>query len=95
MAQFRLEPEAAAEAARIYLDKGVPVVSAFPGNVGCHLLEQIGADATFMACTFWDSKKDAKAYEDSGAAQEVAGLIRHAFVGPPELRSHQSASTTR
>ena len=90
MARFRLKPEAATEAVRAYEEHGVPRVRAFRGNAGCYLLEEIGSPAAFLACTFWKTEEDVKAYESSGVAQEVAGLLRNAFAGPPELKSYRS-----
>jgi len=47
--------------------------------------------APHLACTVWDSEASARAYEESGAAKEIAGLIRHAFAEPPRLRSYRKA----
>jgi heme-degrading monooxygenase HmoA len=90
MAQFHLVPERAEEAVRIYAEQAVPKVRAFPGNVDCYLLEPLDAEDNYVACTLWESEAHAKAYEQSGAAQEIAGLIRSAFAGPPQLKTYRA-----
>ena len=92
IAQFRLNPALAAEAIRAYQHTGVPRVRAFAGNVDCYLLSPVAPGEHHLACTIWESEAHAKAYEASGAAQEVAGLIRPAFVGSPELKTYEKLS---
>jgi heme-degrading monooxygenase HmoA len=90
MARFQLQPEKAEEAARLYAEVAAPRVRATGGNLGCYLLEPATPGDPHVACTLWESEAHAQAYEASGAAAEVAGLIRSAFAGPPELRSYRS-----
>ncbi len=74
-----------------YNTRAVPKVRAFPGNLGCLLLEPATPDdEQFVACTLWASRGDADAYESSGAAQEVVGLVREFFAEAPTLRSYES-----
>jgi hypothetical protein len=40
----------------------------------------------------WVDRAAADAYEASGAAAEVIGLVRVHFAGPPSLRSYESSS---
>ena len=92
IARFKLIPEKREEALRTYHEKGVPRVRAFAGNVACYLLEPLVDGDEFLACTLWQTEEHARAYETSGAAAEVAGLIRAAFAGPPELKSYLTRS---
>jgi heme-degrading monooxygenase HmoA len=78
----------------LYNGEAVPKVRRQPGNLACLLLEpSAGENAPFVACTIWASQKDAEAYEASGAAQEVVGLVRQYFAGPPTLSSYRCEST--
>jgi heme-degrading monooxygenase HmoA len=79
-----------AEALRAtYNTRAVPRVRSFAGNLGCLLLEPATADdASFIACTLWATRADAEAYESSGTAQEVVGLVREYFSGPPSLKAY-------
>ena len=92
MAQFQLDPERASAAIRQYVTQGVPRVKACVGNLDCYLLEPVVEGEAFMACTLWASEADAKAYEVSGLAQEVASLLRVAFVGAPVLKTYRGAA---
>jgi len=89
IAEVTLLPDLAAEARRIYAEQAAPRVAGFAGSAGCYILEPIEAEAPHLACTVWDSEASAKAYEASGAAKQVADLIRHAFAGAPRLRSYR------
>jgi heme-degrading monooxygenase HmoA len=89
IAEVMLLPHVAEEARRIYAEQAAPRVTRVAGNVGCYMLEPLDADAPHLACTVWDSEESARAYESSGAAKEVAGLIRHTFANPPRLRSYR------
>ena len=75
-----------------YNDLAVPKVRAFPGNLGCLLLEPTSADEPFIVMTIWKDQAAAETYESSGAAAEVVSLVRTFFAGPPTLRSYESAS---
>jgi len=92
LARFKLIPEKRDEAVSTFNEQGVPRVRAFPGNVACYLLEPLVEGDEFLACTIWQTEEQARAYETSGAAAEVAGLIRSAFAGPPELKSYRTRS---
>jgi quinol monooxygenase YgiN len=75
-----------------YNQVAVPRVRAQPGNLGCLLLEPQGEGEPFLVMTVWKDREAAEAYEASGAAAEVVGLVRGFFAGPPALRSYESAS---
>jgi heme-degrading monooxygenase HmoA len=89
IAEVSLIPTLADEARRVYADQAAPRVRAVHGNAGCYMLEPVDEGAPHLACTVWDSEASARAYEESGAAKEIASLIRHAFAGPPRLRSYR------
>lgn len=89
IAEVTLDPTLADEARRIYAERAAPRVQSARGNAGCYMLEPVDEGAPHLACTVWDSEESARAYEESGAAKEIAGLIRHAFAGPPRLRSYR------
>ncbi|HEY2370020.1 MAG TPA: antibiotic biosynthesis monooxygenase [Polyangiaceae bacterium] len=89
IAEVRLDPALADEARRIYAEQAAPRVQAVRGNAGCYMLEPVDEGAPHLACTVWDSEESARAYEQSGDAKEIAGLVRHAFVDAPRLRSYR------
>lgn len=89
IAEVMLVPTVAEEARRIYAEQAAPKVQGFAGNVGCYMLEPVDSNAPHLACTVWDSEESARAYESSGAAREVAALIRHTFAAPPRLQSYR------
>jgi heme-degrading monooxygenase HmoA len=89
IAEVTLLPGLEEEAKRIYAEEAAMRVHRFAGNVGCYMLEPVEADAAHLACTVWDSEESARAYESSGAAQEVAALLRHTFAAPPRLQSYR------
>ena len=89
IAEVALVPAKIDEARTIYATAAAPRVTQVPGNRGCYLLEPLDAEAPHLACTVWDTKEDAARYEATGAAQEVAALIRHCFARPPVLRSYR------
>jgi heme-degrading monooxygenase HmoA len=89
IAEVTLLPEFAEEARRIYAEQAAPRVTRVPGNAGCYMLEPLDPGAPHLACTVWDSEASAHAYEASGSAKEIAGLIRHAFASPPRLQSYR------
>jgi heme-degrading monooxygenase HmoA len=90
IARFKLIPGKREEAVNTYNERGVPRVRAFPGNVACYLLEPTVDGDDFLACTIWQTEEHARAYETSGAAAEVAALVRPAFAGAPELKSYRT-----
>jgi heme-degrading monooxygenase HmoA len=89
IAEVTLLPDVAEEARRIYAEQAAPRVARVAGNAGCYMLEPLDAGAPHLACTVWDSEESARTYDSSGAAREIAGLIRHAFAAPPRLRSYR------
>jgi heme-degrading monooxygenase HmoA len=91
LARFKLLPENKDRYVKVYNEQGVPRVRAFAGNVACYLLESV-TDDECLACTMWETEEHARAYETSGAAREVADLLRPAFAGPPELKTYRSQS---
>jgi quinol monooxygenase YgiN len=89
---FAVKPDQVANLRTTYNQQAVPKVRAYPGNLGCLLLEPTGEGELFMAMTVWTDRAAAEKYESSGAAAEVVSLVRAFFAGPPTLRSYESAS---
>ena len=89
---FRIQPGEAENLRTTYNGQAVPKVRAFPGNLGCLLLEPATAADEFVVITLWNDQAAAEKYESSGAAAEVVALVRRFFAGPPTLRSYSSAS---
>jgi heme-degrading monooxygenase HmoA len=89
---FAVKPGEAATLRSIYNEQAVPKVRAFPGNLGCLLLEPTDDGEPFVVMTVWEDRDAAEKYDSSGAAAEVVALVRHCFAGPPTLRSYESAS---
>ena len=89
---FQVKPGEAAALRSTYNEQAVPKVRAFPGNLGCLLLEPTADGEPFMVITIWQDRAAAESYESSGAAAEVVALVRGFFAGPPTLRSYESAS---
>ena len=89
---FLVKPEQAANLRRTYNEQAVPKVRAYPGNLGCLLLEPTAEGDPFLVLTIWQDRAAAESYESSGAAAEVVSLVRAFFAGPPTLRSYESAS---
>ncbi|MBS2027694.1 MAG: hypothetical protein JST54_07325 [Deltaproteobacteria bacterium] len=87
IAEVQLQSALANEARRIYAEQAAPRVLAAEGSAACYLLEPVEPSAPHLACTVWHSEDAARAYEQSGAAAQVAGLIRFAFASAPVLRS--------
>jgi|SRR6187551_326252 len=82
-----------AEALRAtYLAQATPLVRAAPGNRGALLLEPVAPGEPFIVMTLWETRAAGDAYEASGTAAEVVGLVRQYFAGPPSLRSYESSS---
>jgi quinol monooxygenase YgiN len=90
---FLVKPGEAAALRSTYNEQAVPKVRAFPGNLGCLLLEPTADGEAFEVITIWEDRAAADKYESSGAAAEVIALVRRFFAGPPTLRSYESAST--
>jgi len=89
---FQVKSGQAAALRSTYNDQAVPKVRAFPGNLGCLLLEPTTDGDAFQVITLWEDRAAADRYESSGAAAEVVGLVRGFFAGPPTLRSYESAT---
>jgi quinol monooxygenase YgiN len=89
---FLVKPDQAANLRSTYNEQAIPKVRAYPGNVGCLLLEPTAAGEPFLVMTLWHDRAAAEAYEASGAAAEVVSLVRAFFAGPPTLRSYESSS---
>lgn len=92
MGSFSVKAGSEHDLRRTYNEQAVPRVRAQPGNVGCLLLEPTDAGELHVVLTLWRDRAAAEAYEASGAAGEVVGLVRAFFAGPPTLRSYASAS---
>jgi quinol monooxygenase YgiN len=89
---FLVKPDQTANLRRTYNEQAVPKVRAYPGNLGCLLLEPNVEGEPFLVMTVWTDRAAAESYESSGAAAEVVSLVREFFAGPPTLRSYESAS---
>ncbi len=89
---FSVKPEQVANLRTTYNEQAVPRVRAYPGNLGCLLLEPSAENEPFLVMTIWADRAAAEAYESSGAAAEVVSLVRGFFAGPPTLRTYESAS---
>jgi heme-degrading monooxygenase HmoA len=86
---FRVRPGTVEEFRGEYYSRCVPLVKAAPGNIDCLVLEPVAEQAPLAVCTVWESEADATAYETSGSAAEVVGMVRDFFLGPPELHSYR------
>jgi heme-degrading monooxygenase HmoA len=91
MGTFAVKPGVERELSHTYNQHGVPRVRAFPGNVGCLLLEPAAAGEPFVVLTLWNDRAAAEAYESSGVAGEVVALVKSFFAGPPTLRSYEAS----
>ena len=89
---FSVKPGSEAALRTTYNEQAIPKVRAQAGNVGCVLLEPTLPGEPCLVLTFWVDRAAAEAYEASGTAAEVVGLVRAHFAGPPTLRSYESSS---
>jgi quinol monooxygenase YgiN len=89
---FLVKPGQAAALRATYNATAVPKVRAYPGNLGCLLLEPAAESEPFLVMTIWEDRAAADRYDASGAAAEVVALVREFFAGPPTLRSYESDS---
>jgi quinol monooxygenase YgiN len=89
---FLVKPDQTDNLRRTHNEQAVPKVRAYPGNLGCLLLEPSAEGEPFLVMTVWQDRAAADSYESSGAAAEVVSLVRPFFAGPPTLRSYESAS---
>lgn len=93
LGSFTVNAGQEAQLCATYNAQAVPKVRASPGNLACLLLEPATAtDGGFIACTVWAARADAEAYESSGTAAQVVGLVRQYFAGAPVLKSYVSES---
>ena len=93
LGSFTVKPGQETQLCATYNTQAVPKVRASPGNLACLLLEPATAtDGSFLACTVWAARADAEAYESSGTAAQVVGLVRQYFAGAPVLKSYVSES---
>jgi quinol monooxygenase YgiN len=90
---FLVKADQAGSLRATYNEQAVPRVRAYPGNLGCLLLEPAAEGEPFIAVTIWEDRAAAERYESSGTAAEIVSLVRGFFAGPPTLRSYESAST--
>ena len=89
---FLVKPDQVANLRTTYNEQAVPKVRAYPGNLGCLLLEPSADGDPFLVMTVWQDRAAADSYESSGTATEVVSFVRAFFAGPPTLRSYESAS---
>jgi len=89
---FSVKPGTEALLRATYNAHAVPRVRAQPNNVGCLLLEPEVPGGHHLVLTLWRDRAAADAYEASGAAAEVVGLVRGYFAGPPKLESFESST---
>jgi heme-degrading monooxygenase HmoA len=92
MGSFLVKPGAHDALRSAYNQQAVPKVRSQPGNLGCLLLEPERPEEPCVVITIWRDRAAAEAYEASGAAAEVVGLVRAHFAGPPTLHSYASSS---
>jgi len=92
LGSFAIKPGQASSLRAVYNEQAVPKVRACAGNLACLLLEPAEEGGQFIAVTIWHTRSAGEAYDASGAASEVVGLVREFFAGPPTLRSYESAS---
>jgi heme-degrading monooxygenase HmoA len=92
MGLFSIKPGAADRLRSTYNQQAVPKVRTQAGNLACLLLEPEHPNDQYAVITVWKDRAAAEAYEASGAAAEVVGLVREHFAGPPTLRSYASVS---
>jgi heme-degrading monooxygenase HmoA len=72
-----------------YYRECAPIVRMAPGNIDVYLLEPTEGDGAIVACTIWETEREAIAYEASGTAQQVVANVKAFFAGPPTLRSYR------
>jgi quinol monooxygenase YgiN len=89
---FLVKPNQVLDLRTTYNEQAIPKVRAYPGNLGCLLLEPSVDGEPFLVVTVWQDRAAADSYESSGAAAEVVSLVRAFFAGPPNLRSYESTS---
>jgi len=88
--QFKAKPELVTELCETYERDAIPAIRAATGNVSAVLLQQHEAPDEFLAITVWRTRADAEAYDASGQAAQMVAKVRHAFAGPPTLRTYDA-----
>jgi quinol monooxygenase YgiN len=88
--QFRAKRELVGELRDTYERDAIPAIRAAAGNISAALLQQHDADDEFLAITVWSTRADAEAYDASGQAAAMVAKIKHAFAGPPTLRTYDA-----
>lgn len=86
---FQVVPGSLPELKARYLKDCTPLVRAATGSVACFVAEPVDSTAPIVVCTVWRTEANAVAYEASGTAAEVVGLVREFFAGPPTLSSYR------
>jgi heme-degrading monooxygenase HmoA len=81
------------ELARVYATTCAPIVRHAEGNLDAYLLEPTVEGEPAIVCTLWRTEADAQRYESSGQAQEIVGMVRKYFAGPPVLRAYRVRRT--
>lgn len=95
IAGFQLKSAATAEPIGVYEEHGMPRVRASPGNAGCYLLEEMGADAGIRGVhVLGNGRQMQQPMSRAAQPKEVAAFFR-AFTGPPELRTYSSAGVAQ
>jgi heme-degrading monooxygenase HmoA len=85
----KAKPEKMDEARKIYYEEIVPIVKKLKGNIDMFLLESADEEGEVISFLSWDSKEDGDAYESSGTYAEMLNKVKHAFAGPPTLKSYE------
>jgi quinol monooxygenase YgiN len=94
LASFMVRPDRVSRLRDVCNLQAIPRVRKQPGNLACLLLEPAGdGERMFKAMTSWDSRASGEAYDASGAAAEVVGLVRECFAAPPTLETFESDSS--
>lgn len=86
-----VQPDKAAEVARIYNESILPAVQAASGNQGVFLLMDT-ASGKGMSITIWDTKESGAAYDASGSYREQVGKVAPYFTAAPTLDTYEIAA---
>jgi quinol monooxygenase YgiN len=88
--QFKAKAESVDELCRIFEREAIPIIRAATGNISAVLLRQHQQQDTFLAITIWKSSAEARAYDESGLAQQMVDKVRDLFAGPPSLTTYDA-----